>query len=63
MGVMPVWKNKCCRGGGKGGFSAGAMLIALGVGVLMAYIIPYYILVTMLGIALIIAGLKIITHR
>lgn len=58
-----MWKDKCCRGGGKGCFSVGAMLIALGVGVLMAYIIPYYILVILLGIALIVAGLRVIRHR
>lgn len=50
-----MWNRKCC--GKRGKFPIGPLLIALGVGILLAYIIPYYILVTLLGLALIITGI------
>lgn len=54
-------KNCRCRKGG--GFPIGAILIALGLGIFIANIIPYYLLIAMLGIALIIFGICYIIKR
>lgn len=56
-----MWRKRCC--GGRRKFPIGAILIALGVGILLAYIIPYYILITLLGIALIAAGIWFIRKK
>ena len=57
-----MWRRRCgC--GGKGGFPLGPLLIALGVGILLSYIIPYYILITLLAIALISAGICVIRKK
>mgnify|MGYP003305698157 CR=1 FL=1 len=41
----------------------GAILIALGLGIFIANIIPYYLLIAMLGIALIVFGICYIIKR
>lgn len=56
-----MWR-RCCRKG-KGRFPTGPILIAMGIGILLAYIIPYYILITILGIALIAAGICVIRQK
>ncbi len=56
-----MWKKRCCGGGSR--FPSGGLLIALGIGILLAYIIPYHILITMLGVALIVAGIRVIIRR
>ncbi|MEE1046587.1 MAG: hypothetical protein U0M60_04090 [Clostridia bacterium] len=56
-----MWRRKCC--GGKNRFPTGLMLIALGIGILLAYIIPYYVLIAMLGIGLIAAGIWFIRKK
>ena len=56
-----MWRKRCC--GGRSKFPIGAILVALGVGILLAYIIPYYILITLLGIALIAAGIWFIRKK
>lgn len=38
----------------------GPMLVALGVGVFLAYIIPNYVLIALFGVALIAIGIKFI---
>lgn len=50
------FKQKCgCKK--RRNFPYGPVLISLGAGLMLAYIIPYYILVTILGVGLIIAGI------
>ncbi len=49
--------RKCCGGRRSCRFPIGPLLISIGSGILLAYIIPYYILIIMLGIALVIAGI------
>ena len=46
-------RRKCCRGPNK---TFGIILISVGTGLFLAYIIPYYLLITMLGLALVFAG-------
>lgn len=46
--------NKKC------GCSFGALLIAAGSGILIAYIIPYYLLIILLGIAFVAAGIWLV---
>ena len=58
---MSRWKN--CRCKRRNGFPMGAILIALGIGIFIANIIPYYLLIAMLGIALIVFGICYIIKR
>lgn len=58
---MGRWKNCRCRK--HNGFPIGAILIALGIGIFIANIIPYYLLIAMLGIALIVFGICYIIKR
>lgn len=52
-----MWRQKCkCR---KPMRPVGHVLIALGIGLLLAYIIPYYLLIALLGIALICLGIYV----
>ncbi len=46
--------NKKC------GCSLGSLLIAAGAGILIAYIIPYYLLIILLGIAFVTAGIWLV---
>lgn len=48
-------KNKPCYG-----VSMGPILISVGIGVFIAYIIPNYVLITMLGLSLIVVGIKFV---
>lgn len=53
-----MWnKRKCGRPPQHGLGSCGSVLIALGVGLILAYIIPYYILIIMLGTGLVLGGI------
>lgn len=55
-------RRKHCRKKSKCGASLiGPMLVALGIGIFLANIIPTYVLIVMLGIALIAAGIWFIT--
>lgn len=36
----------------------GSVLVSLGIGIFLAHIIPYYLLIAMLGIALIALGIR-----
>jgi len=45
--------RKCCKGTNK---VFGIILISIGTGLFLAYIIPYYMLITLLGLALVVAG-------
>lgn len=47
-------KNGCGRCRRFGGY--GPVLIALGIGLILAYLIPYYILIVILGAGLVTAG-------
>ena len=49
------FRKKCCRR--PNGFPTGHILIAAGVGLMLAYIIPYYITVIIIGIGLVVAGI------
>ncbi len=52
-----MWnKRKCGCKPHRGLGTYGPMLIALGIGLILAYIIPYYILIILLGIGLVVAG-------
>lgn len=54
-------KRKCSKNKPRCGAALiGPMLIALGIGVFLAYIIPNYILIALFGIALIAAGIKFV---
>ncbi|MCI5892400.1 MAG: hypothetical protein MRZ66_03225 [Clostridiales bacterium] len=56
-----MFRKRCFKKRPKGGAALiGPMLVALGVGVFLAYIIPNYILIALFGIALIIIGIKFI---
>ncbi|MBS6832988.1 MAG: hypothetical protein SPH44_08700 [Eubacteriales bacterium] len=50
-----LFKKRCCRN--RCGCSVGRLLIAIGAGLMLAYIIPYYLLIIILGIGLIAAGI------
>ena len=47
-------KKRCLGGTGK---TFGIILISVGTGLFLAYIIPYYMLITLLGLSLIVAGI------
>ncbi len=47
--------KKCCKP--RPYKTIAQICIALGIGVILAYIIPYYLLISMLGIGLIVCGL------
>lgn len=51
-----MWRRRGC-GCRKGCKQIGSVLISLGLGIFLAHIIPYYLLITMLGIALIALGI------
>ncbi len=51
-----MWRKRGC-GCRRGCKQIGSILIALGLGIFLAHIIPYYLLITMLGIALIALGI------
>lgn len=52
-----MWKRRPCGCRPKGGRQLGAILIALGLGIFLANIIPYYLLIALLGVALIALGI------
>lgn len=54
---MFLKKRCCCK---KNRFPFGAVFISAGVGLMLAYIIPYYLLIVMLGVSLISAGIYFI---
>lgn len=58
-----MWIRRNCSGKGGCRFPVGSLLITLGAGILLAYIIPYYILITMLGVALVAAGICCIRKK
>ncbi len=52
-----MWRRRCgCHG--RNPLPLGTILISLGLGIFLAHIIPYYLLITMLGIALIWMGIR-----
>ncbi len=53
-----MFRRNC--GCNKKGCSFGSLLIAAGVGILIAYIIPYYLLIILLGIAFVAAGIWLV---
>ena len=55
--------RKCCGGKKNCRFPIGPFLIAIGAGILLAYIIPYYILIMLLGIAFVVAGVCVINKK
>ncbi len=58
-----MWfRRRCgCKKGGMG--IIGPILIAVGAGLILAYILPYYFLITILGIGLVAAGIHFIKQR
>lgn len=56
-----MFKKKRVKKKARGGAAlVGPMLVALGVGVFLAYIIPNYVLIALFGVALIVIGIKFI---
>ncbi len=56
-----MWKNRRC---GCGRWrSIGIILISVGVGILLAYTIPYYLLICLFGVALIFLGIRSILKK
>ncbi len=53
-------KQRCCRNRPSG---LGLFLIAIGVGLFLAYAIPRYLLITLLGLGLIGAGVCCISKK
>jgi len=54
---MGMWRRRCgCHG--RNPLPLGAILISLGLGIFLAHIIPYYLLITLFGIALICMGIR-----
>ncbi len=52
-----MWNKRKCGCRPRRGFCTyGPILIALGIGLMLAYIIPYYLLIILLGIGLIAGG-------
>ena len=51
-----MWKRRGC-GCRKGCRQIGTILISLGLGIFLAHMIPYFLLITILGIALIALGI------
>ncbi len=54
-------KRKCCCNSSFKG--AGLFLIAIGVGLFLAYAIPRYLLITLLGLVLISAGVCFLVKK
>lgn len=54
-----MWR-RCCKGSR---FPTGPVLIALGIGIMIAYIIPYYVLIFLLAAAFVVAGWRIIRKK
>ena len=52
-----MWRRRNCGCRPKCGRQIGASLISLGLGIFLAHIIPYYLLITLLGVALIALGI------
>lgn len=63
MGVNKMWGRKRCCCKKSSGIPLGPVLIALGAGILLAYIIPYYVLIAMLGLALVGVGIWFIRKK
>ncbi len=59
---MNFWKWKKC-GCKKSFFTYGPVLIALGSGMVLAYIMPYYLLIIIMGIALVICGISCLKKK
>ncbi len=56
-----MFRRKCgCRNRYK---PIGTILISLGIGIFLAYIIPYNLLITMLGIGLVVLGIWYLAGR
>lgn len=57
-----MFKRRCCKNGQRRSTPPllGPILIALGIGVFIAYIIPNYLLIALFGIALVIVGIRFI---
>ena len=58
-----MWRKKRCGCRQNSGRQIGIILIALGLGIFLAYIIPYYLLITILGVALIVLGIWYIMKK
>jgi len=57
-----MWRRRCgCRRNGRA--PMGPLLIAIGVGVLLAYIMPYYMLIIMFGVALVAMGIWFVCKK
>ena len=52
-----MWRRRNCGCRPKCTRQLGSVLIALGLGIFLAHIIPYYILITLLGVSLIGLGI------
>ena len=52
-----MWKIKLCCCRKNTCWRLGPILISLGLGIFLAYIIPYYLLITLLGCGLIVLGI------
>lgn len=52
-----MWKRRQCGCRRKGCRQIGLILVSLGLGIFLTHIIPYYLLITLLGIALIALGI------
>lgn len=63
IGGVGSMLRRCSRGCGRRCCHTGPLLISAGIGILLAYIIPYHILITMFGIALIVAGIRVIRRH
>lgn len=62
-GGLPLRKNNRCGGCRPRCRQVGIILIAVGIGIFLAYIIPYYLLITMLGCALIGLGIRYLCKK
>ncbi len=58
--VIDMMCKKKCRGPNK---SVGFFFIAIGLGLFLAYILPYYLLICLLGLGLICAGVSFIMKK
>ena len=59
-GGVVLKRRKCCRSRPN---AAGCFFIAVGVGLFLAYAIPRYVLITLLGLGIIAAGVCIICKK
>ena len=58
-----MFGKKRCGGQKIFGIPLGWMLVILGAGILLGYIMPYYLLIIIFGIALIVAGIFVIRKK